>query len=260
VTSLSSALAGVPVAVFGVGAGCGSDLALGLADLGAPLALLCNADQAEEAEAAKRTAAQAISGGGSATVVPFDPTSAASITDAIAKAAAEIGDVRAVVDIANPGPAASPTPVSGVDEGGWDERVTQPLAYALHRLQGAYRTLRTSGGRIVVVLPTLSMSGAAGLVPWTTVSEGQRALAKVAARAWGGENITVNCLGVPADLLTATGPATGLDRPGLPDASLGRLPDARSDVARAVAGLLGDGMPFVTGATVAVDGGVWMTP
>ena len=133
--------------------------------------------------------------------MPFDPASAASIADAIAKAADQIGEVRAVVDIANPGLAASPKALSDVDEAGWDERVTGPLAYALHRLQGSYRSLRTAGGRVVVVLPTLSMSGAAGMVPWTTVSEGQRALAKVAARAWGAEGITVNCLGVPAHLL-----------------------------------------------------------
>jgi 3-oxoacyl-[acyl-carrier protein] reductase len=251
-------LADVPVVVFGVGAGCTCELALGLCDLGAPLALLCTADQAEAAE---RTAAQAISGGGMATVVPFDPASAASIADAIAKAADQIGEVRGVVDIAQPGVAARSTPLSEVDEGGWDERVTQPLANALHRLQGSYRALRTSGGRIVVVLPTLSMSGAAGMVPWTTVSEGQRALAKVAARAWGAENITLNCLGVPADFLVSDpSHAIPLDRPGLPDASLGLLPDPRADVAKALAALLGDGLPFVTGATLAVDGGVWMTP
>lgn len=260
-TSLLSLLADVPVAVFGVGAGCGSELALGLSDLGAALALLCSADQAEEAEAAERTAAQAISRGGRATVVPFDPSSAASIADAIAKAADQIGELRAIVDIATPGVAATPMQLCEVDEGGWDERVTRPLAYALHRLQGAYRALRTDGGRIVVVLPTLSMSGAAGMVPWTTVSEGQRALAKVAARAWGVENITVNCVGIPADLLAGEGaPAAPLDRPGLPEVSLGHRPEPRSDVARAIAGLLGDGLPFVTGATLAVDGGVWMTP
>jgi NAD(P)-dependent dehydrogenase (short-subunit alcohol dehydrogenase family) len=248
----------VPVVVFGVGAGCGSDLALGLADLGAPLALLCTE---EEIEAAECLAAQAISGGGRATVVPFDPASAASIADAIAKAADEIGEVRAVVDVANPGMAASPKALSDVDEAGWDERVTAPLATALHRLQGSYLSLRAAGGRVVLVLPTLSMSGAAGMVPWTTVSEGQRALAKVAARAWGAEGITVNCLAVPGHLLAPQhDTAVPLDRPGLPDVSLGRLPEARSDVARALAGLLGDGLPFVTGTTISVDGGVWMTP
>jgi len=258
VTSLLSPLAGVPVAVFGVGAGCGSDLALGIADLGAPLALLCSPGETEVAE---HTAAQAVSGGARATVVPFDPASAASIADAIAKAADEIGEVRAVVDIARPGMAASPKALSDVDEAGWDERVTAPLASALRRLQGSYRSLRAAGGRVVLVLPTLSMSGAAGMVPWTTVSEGQRALAKVAARAWGAEGITVNCLAVPGHLLAPQhDTAVPLDRPGLPDVSLGRLPEARSDVARALAGLLGDGLPFVTGTTISVDGGVWMTP
>lgn len=255
-TPLSSEGSRPPVAVFGVGAGCGGDLALGLSDLGAPLALLC---QEEEAEAAEFTAAAAVSSGRVATVAPYDPASAVSIADAIAKAADQIGDIRAVIDIANPGAAGSPGPLGDVGPGAWDERVTTPLRDALHRLQGSYRALRARGGRIVVVLPSLSMSGAADLVAWTTLSEGQRALAKVAARGWGAEAITVNCLGIPAHFLSPVGGAP-LDRPGLPERSLGRPPDVRSDVAGAVAALIGPQLAFVTGATLAVDGGVWMTP
>jgi 3-oxoacyl-[acyl-carrier protein] reductase len=253
-----TSLLDLPVAVFGVGAGCGSDLALGLSDLGAPIALLYVDGEGESAE---RTAAQAVSRGRIATVVPFDPASPGSVSQALAKACGLIGDVRAVVDIANPGSAGTPSPLSDTGPSDWDERVTAPLRYALHRLQGTHAALRTAGGRLVVVLPTLSMSGAAGMVPWTTVSEGHRAFAKVAARAWGTEGITVNCVGVPAHLLAdQNGHETPLDRPGLPGLSLGRLPDPRSDVAEAVAALLGTELSFVTGATLAVDGGVWMTP
>jgi NAD(P)-dependent dehydrogenase (short-subunit alcohol dehydrogenase family) len=251
-------LVDVPVALFGIGAGLGSDVALGLADQGAPIALLCHVGEMDVAE---RTAAVLVSEGRTATVVEFDPGSGASVQAAIAQAAARIGPVRAVVDITAPGTAATPSALSAVEESAWNDRVTVPFREALHRLQGSYRSLRTLGGRMVVVLPTLSLSGAAGMVPWTTMTEGYRAFTKVAARAWGEEGITVNCVAVPAGMLAGQPVAAdSLDRPGLPPVSLGRLPDPRVDVAGAVAGLLGSDMSFVTGATLAVDGGVWMTP
>ncbi len=43
----------------------------------------------------------------------------------------------------------------------------------------------TTGGCLVLLVPTLSLVGAAGYGPWAAVTEGQRALAKAAARAWG---------------------------------------------------------------------------
>lgn len=252
-----TSLLDTPVAVFGIGAGCGPELALGLSDLGAPIALLYGS--AEE-EIAKETAAQAVSRGRAATAVPFDVGSAAAVTAALATASQTMGEVRAVLDIANPGAAASPTPLRDTAPLEWDQQVTAPLRHALYRLQGTHAALRAAGGRVVVVLPSLSMSGASGMVAWTTASEGHRAFAKVAARAWGTEGITVNCIGIPAQLLAPEKAQGSLDRPGLPGLSLGRLPDPRSDVAEAVAALLGTELSFVTGATLAVDGGVWMTP
>ena len=117
---------------------------------------------------------------------------------------------------------------------------------------------------MVLVVPTLSLVGAAGFGPWSAVTEGQRALAKAAARAWGALAITVNCVAVPAALLT-TPPTDGddpefpLHRPGQPPHALGR-PQLRAEVSGVVAALVSPAWRAVTGSTVAVDGGVWMTP
>jgi NAD(P)-dependent dehydrogenase (short-subunit alcohol dehydrogenase family) len=100
--------------------------------------------------------------------------------------------------------------------------------------------------------------GASGLVPWATVAEGQRSLAKAAARAWGREGIRVNSVAVPAGLLAPA--TTGLDRPGQPPPSLSEIPDLPGPVASVVASFVSGPWSAVTGATLAVDGGVWMTP
>jgi 3-oxoacyl-[acyl-carrier protein] reductase len=146
----------------------------------------------------------------------------------------------------------------------WQDRVEVPLLRTLVCFQAAYSCLRSRGGTMVLLVPTLSLTGAAGFVPWAAVTEGQRALAKAAARAWGPEAVTVNCVAVPAALLAVVAPgvdryATPTDRPRLPAPALAR-PAMRGDVAPVVSSLLSPIWRAVTGATVAVDAGVWMTP
>lgn len=254
-----TALEASPVALFGIGAVLAADLALGLADAGAPVAVLCAEGELSVAEDVQD---KLIRAGAMLALAGFDPESAESVRAAFARVADNLGPLRAVVDISTPGPGPVRLPLGATDPEAWTTRVGTPLRHSLHRLQGSYRWLREGGGRIVVIVPTLSMTGASGLVAWTTVTEGQRALVKVAARAWGAEGISVNCLAVPADLLAGNDASSGvaLDRPGLPTPSFGSQPAARGEVASAVAALLGSKLPLWTGATLAVDGGVWMTP
>src|SRR5258708_2248056 len=123
----------------------------------------------------------------------------------------------------------------------WRERCEAPLHVTLAFLQAAHTALRDRGGRVVVLVPTIAMTGAAGLVPLATAAEGTRSLAKAAARRWGADGVTVNCV------------AIGLD-------GASKMPPAleRVDVAAVVAMFAGDAASSVTGATVAVDGGRWM--
>lgn len=137
----------------------------------------------------------------------------------------------------------------------WWRQAEQPLRRALHVLQGAHRCLQHGGGRIVVLLPSLVMSGAAEVVAWSAAAEGYRSLVKAAARAWGGEGIAIKSVLIPASLIAE--PA--VDRPGLQPPALGHQPDLGSDVAPVIAALLDERLDAVTGLTLAVDGGVWMT-
>ena len=64
----------------------------------------------------------------------------------------------------------------------WDRRCEAPLRAALVCAEAAFAQLEDRGGRLVFVTPTVSLTGAAGLVAYTTAVEGIRALAKSAAR------------------------------------------------------------------------------
>jgi 3-oxoacyl-[acyl-carrier protein] reductase len=163
--------------------------------------------------------------------------------------------VGAVVDA---GPLAVAPPVGelgAIDASGWQSGAEEPLRRALQVLRAARRQL-PDGGRIAVLLPSLVATGAAGVVPWVAAAEGYRSLVKAAARTWGSAGVTVNCVLVPADLVTVT----SLDRPGLQPPALGPAPATMSNVVDVVAALVGGGLDGVTGQTIAVDGGVWMTP
>ena len=178
-------------------------------------------------------------------------------TGARAELAAQLiasGRPRLVVWAPTPGPAAIPTPLTDYDEAGWDKVAAQPIRDAIATFQAAGDAFE-SGGAIIAVLPTLSSRGSAGLTGWSTAAEGVRSLVKVAAREYGPRQITVNAVALPAAALARV--EGSLDRPGLPAATLPPPADA-SDASAIIAALASPPWTSVTGATIAVDGGVWM--
>jgi 3-oxoacyl-[acyl-carrier protein] reductase len=180
--------------------------------------------------------------------------------DALASGLRAAGQPTLIVWAPAPGPAAEPTELLDHDPDAWDAVAAQPLREAVACFQAALDVLQTgAAGAIVALLPTLAMNGAAGLTGWSTAAEGLRSLVKVTARELAPRGITVNAVALPAHVLAGVGES--LNRPGLPPARLGEPPDAGgpgSAVAGVVAALAAPPWNAVTGATVAVDGGVWM--
>jgi 3-oxoacyl-[acyl-carrier protein] reductase len=150
-----------------------------------------------------------------------------------------------------------PDPLVGLGELDWDRRCEEPLRSALFLLQAAYPHLRGRDGRVVLVCPSVALEGAAGLVPLATAAEGQRLLAKSAARRWGQDGVTVNIVTVPVAAL-------GADLTAAADAArtAAALPtaDALEAAAGAVVWLVGEGAAGITGATIGADGGAVMAP
>lgn len=97
---------------------------------------------------------------------------------------------------------ATPRPSDAVGLSGeeWDHIVDGMMWSALAALQRARSALAPHGGRIVVVVPTIGMAGAAQLVAYTTAVEGIRAMAKSAARQWKPEGVSVNLVAAPLRL------------------------------------------------------------
>ncbi|HEX6310817.1 MAG TPA: SDR family oxidoreductase [Acidimicrobiia bacterium] len=216
-------LAGRSIIITGGSRGIGAELALGLRDAGATVAV---ADG------------------------PYD--SREDARRAFSEVAAENGAVDAIVHALLDPDALVPAPLADTSEAAWDERGEAVLRTALWCTQAAYDLFGDRGGQLVLVTPTIGLTGGAGLVPYATAIEGMRALAKSAARQWGARGIALNCVAPPVELV---GSVTG---PDVAAPALGRLPDARGDVAPVVAMLVAGA--FVTGTTIVVDGGMVMAP
>jgi NAD(P)-dependent dehydrogenase (short-subunit alcohol dehydrogenase family) len=129
----------------------------------------------------------------------------------------------------------------------WDRLWERSMRAMVGSLQAVFPGMRDRGwGRVIAVTPTASMSGVAGLAPLCAVVEAQRVLAKSTARQWGAHGITVNCV-APG----SPGSAGALAPPAL------RGPVDLRGVLRFVASAASAAL---TGATLCVDGGVWMAP
>jgi NAD(P)-dependent dehydrogenase (short-subunit alcohol dehydrogenase family) len=190
-------------------------------------------------------------------VAPTDFASRDEVHEAVAFAAGRLGRVDALVLAAADPVAFEPRTFAEVDDAHFEAVWEATMQATLFCFQAAYAHMAGRGGSIVVAVPTVAMSGMAGFAPYAAAAEGQRVLAKSAARQWGAEGITVNCLAVAPELVM--GEAARADQ-SLAGPALGRAADAEEDLGPVVAFLSSAAGRFVTGATICVDGGVWMAP
>jgi 3-oxoacyl-[acyl-carrier protein] reductase len=130
-------------------------------------------------------------------------------------------------------------------EAAWE----RPMRGTISAMQEAFRS---GAKRIVVVIPTVAMSGGVGFAHVAAPAEALRVLVKSAARQWGAQGVTVNAVAVANDEFVDDPDAVGPT--SIAPAALAGSSDAR-DV---IEFLCSDGSGQMTGQTLTVDGGVWM--
>jgi NAD(P)-dependent dehydrogenase (short-subunit alcohol dehydrogenase family) len=174
---------------------------------------------------------------------------------AIAAAVAEVGRPHALVHAAFEAAGLEAMPLVDVDDDRWWAVWEETMRASLWLCQAVHPHLAGNDGRVVFLTPTLSMSGAEGYVALAAAVESQRIFAKATARQWGVDGITVNCVAPSPALLGLEVGEMALAAP-----ALGRSGDPETDLGPIVAFLCSVGSHFLTGATLAADGGIWMAP
>lgn len=186
---------------------------------------------------------------------------------AIARAAAEMDGIDALID-ASPLPAdASLATISEMDVDQWTARSEGPVKRQLWLFQAVHPFLKARRGRIVVVQPNFGISGMIGATALGAAVEGQRILAKIAARQWGKDGISANALLVSPEVVLPAIDQALVRKMG--EAATGFLPpslrpiggtDIARDIAPIVAFLASPAGGLFTGQTIVADGGSWMVP
>jgi NAD(P)-dependent dehydrogenase (short-subunit alcohol dehydrogenase family) len=201
-----------------------------------------------------------------------DLTDPASVRGALDAAAGSARDGIALVVLAHLDPAAlQVTPLVDLPEDAWEAAAERSLRAAVVVLQQAHAVL-PDGARVVLVLPTVAASGAAGLVPLCSAVEGIRVMAKAVARRWGARGITVNTIEVdlaafvlgdaPAGDRGDVGAGGGPVAPVVAQLGVSALPpgSAVADVAGLIEMLDSPSGAALTGALLVADRGTVMLP
>jgi len=133
-------------------------------------------------------------------------------------------------------------------------------------LTGAYRVakrattgmLRARRGRMIFISSVVGLMGAPGQANYAASKAGLVGLARSIARELGGRNITANVIApgfIDTDMTAAVSEARARDARGA--IPLGRFGTV-DDIAGAAQFLAGDAAAYITGAVLAVDGGLSM--
>jgi dehydrogenase/reductase SDR family member 4 len=247
---MSFSLEGKVALITGGSRGIGEAAAIGLAAAGASIAIASRKlpDLEKVAEQIKKTGARCLPV--SAHVARID-----EINNLVGKVLSEYGKIDILVNNA----ATNPTMAAAIDidERAWDAIMNLNLKGLFFLSQAVARVMKEKGGgRIVNVSSTAGISP--DVLPIYSISKAAVIMAtKVMAQQWGQYNIRVNAI---APGLTKTRFSEALwNNPEIAQGAIGRIPIPRvadpEEMVGAIIYLASDASSYVTGQTIALDGG-----
>ena len=247
----ADALAGEVALVTGASRGIGAAIALALARAGATV--VGTATTASGAEAISRRLGEAGAGGGG---VVLDVTDAARCDAVVEEVTRAHGKLSVLVN--NAGITRDGLALRMKDDD-WDAVLAANLSAVFRLSRAALRgMMRARHGRIINITSVVGASGNAGQANYAAAKAGVAGMTRALAREIGSRGITVNCVApgfIDTDMTRALGEAQ--TQALLAQIALGRL-GAAEEVAAAVVFLASAAGAYVTGATLHVNGGMYM--
>jgi meso-butanediol dehydrogenase/(S,S)-butanediol dehydrogenase/diacetyl reductase len=236
--------------VTGAGQGVGLGIATAMAKKGAKVAMLGRTFSKVKNESTKLNEAGFIT-----LALECDVKEPDSISNAQAEIKNNFGSVNVLINNAQEVPLGSILDVT--DEAinaGWE---SGPLAtFRLMKL--FYEDLKGDGAIINLASSSALRPDSSGYGAYAAVKEAIRSLTRAAAVEWGKDNIRVNTI---MPLANSVGMQWWVDeRPEeanefIETIPLKRIGDCENDIGESVCQLVSDGMNYITGSTIMLDGG-----
>jgi NAD(P)-dependent dehydrogenase (short-subunit alcohol dehydrogenase family) len=248
-------VAGKTIAITGAARGLGQEFARRLAAMGANLVVGDVNDCGATVEAAKGA-------GGKAVAVTLDVADAASAQAMVAAGLAVFGRLDGLVNNAALYGALHGGRFETIAEAEWDACMAVNVKGIWNCCKAAVPAMRKEGGSIVNIASLAATYGMPYGLHYTTSKAAVIGLTRGLARELGRDGIRVNALAPSAVLTEGTSEFFGdkIDR-ALAAVKAGQTIQRNlvpSDLTGTVAWLLSDDSGFVTGQTIAVDGGTVM--
>ncbi len=245
-------LSGKTALVSGASRGIGRAIAVELAGAGAAVVV----NYRTGAEAAEAVVGEIEAAGGRATAVQADVSAAADVERLVKASTDAYGSLDILVN--NAGITRDNLLLRMKDEE-WEAVLSTNLRAAYLLTKAVLRPMmRARWGRIVSITSVVGLTGNAGQANYAAAKAGLIGFTRSVAREMAARCITANAVApgfIETDMVAGLG--AELRENVLKQIPLGRLGNPR-DVAQVVAFLASDAAAYVTGQTIAVDGGMTM--
>jgi len=243
-------LSGRVAVITGGNGGIGLGMAKGMATAGATI-VVAGRDAAKNSAAVKELK----DAGAEASAIPVDVLKEESCRALIDQTVKAHGRLDILVNNAGMSIRKQPEQYTLAE---WHTVLDSNLTSAFLCSHAAYPTLKQRGGKIINIGSMMSIFGAPFATAYAASKGGMVQMTKSMATAWAKDNIQVNAI-LPGWIDTALTRRAREQVQGLHDSVLVRTPAARwgmpDDFAGIAVFLAAPASDFVTGATIAVDGG-----
>lgn len=252
-STIDLGLAGKAALVIGTGEGMGQATVAALAEAGADVA--CFDLDGDAAAAAAKLVERA---GGRSLGLSGDATKREDVERAVSATRDALGGIDVVVGVVGDGSKVG-VRLHDTDDEAWDRIVDVCLKPAVNVVRAAVGPMieQGRGGSFVFISSIGGLSGLPGQAPYSAAKAGLMTLVKTLALEYGMENVRFNAV-APGIIATPE-----IERISTPEhrAEQGKLVPLRRmgqprDVGKAILFLASDLGGYVTGQTLAVDGGV----
>ncbi|MGE4220479.1 MAG: SDR family NAD(P)-dependent oxidoreductase [Alphaproteobacteria bacterium] len=244
-------LTGRVALITGGNGGLGLGMGRGLAQAGAAI-MVAGRNEAKNAAAVETLRAL----GAKAESLVMDVTDEASCRAGIDETARRMGGLNILVNNAGMSVRKPPQDLTFAE---WRQVLSTNLDSAFVCSHAAYPHLKKQGGKIINTGSLMSVFGAPFAIPYAASKGGLLLLSKALATAWAKDNIQVNTI-IPGWLDTELTVNARAQVQGLYESVLERTPAGRwgnpDDLQGVAVFLASAASDFVTGAQIAVDGGL----